>query len=206
VEFQLYTGGKSQPFFYIPYAQHFNQNSLMTFQLKSGRNLNSIRFIVEKIIHGIAPQLPIFQIQTMHEALYTLNGLLLLQIGAVLAAIMGGLGLILAVVGLYGVLSYTVGRRVHEIGIRMALGASRGAVFHMIYQQAFVIIGAGLGLGLAIALLAARAVGSFVIVSVWEPMTYLCISMALSLAALFACYFPARRAMVMEPTAALREN
>lgn len=206
VEFQLYTGGKSQPFFYIPYAQHFNQNSLMIFQLKSGGNLDPIRLVVEKTIHGIAPQLPIFQIQTMHEALYTLNGLLLLQIGAVLAAIMGGLGLILAVVGLYGVLSYTVGRRVHEIGIRMALGASRGVVFNMIYRQAFVIIAAGLGLGLGIALLAARAVGSFVIVSVWEPMTYLSISMALSLAALFACYFPARRAMVMEPMAALREN
>ena len=108
------------------------------------------------------------QRETLRQALYTMNGLLLFQIGASLAAIMGGLGLTLAVIGLYGVVSYAVGRRVHEIGLRMALGASRASVFRMIYRQSVMIVAAGLAAGLAMALLVARAVGSMVVVSVWD--------------------------------------
>jgi ABC-type antimicrobial peptide transport system permease subunit len=161
---------------------------------------------VEKTIHALAPQLPIFQVQTMRDGLYTLNGLLLFQIGASLASIMGGLGLTLAVIGLYGVVSYAVSRRVHEIGLRMALGASRGDVFKMIYRQSILIVAAGLGIGVALALAATRAVGSFVVVSVWDPVTYLFVAGVLALAALASCYLPARRAMAVEPMVALRED
>jgi len=142
----------------------------------------------------------------MRQGLYTMNGLLLFQIGASLAAIMGGLGLTLAVIGLYGVVSYAVGRRVHEIGLRMALGASRVSVFRMIYRQSIVIIAVGLGAGLAVALLVARAVGSVVVVSVWNPATYLLVGGVLALAALASTYLPARRAMSLEPMVALRED
>jgi ABC-type antimicrobial peptide transport system permease subunit len=142
----------------------------------------------------------------MREGLYTMNGLLLFQIGASLAAIMGGLGLTLAVIGLYGVVSYSVSRRVHEIGLRMALGATRGTVFRMIYRQSIVIVIAGLGVGLAIALLVARAVGTFVIVNVWDPGTYVAVGAVLAIAALASCYFPARRAMAVEPMVALRQD
>jgi ABC-type antimicrobial peptide transport system permease subunit len=114
--------------------------------------------------------------------------------------------LTLAVIGLYGVVSYTVGCRVHEIGLRMALGASRGSVFRMIYRQSMVIIGAGLGIGMALAILAAQAAGSFVVVSVKDPSTYALVGMVLALAALASCYLPARRAMAVEPMAALRED
>jgi ABC-type antimicrobial peptide transport system permease subunit len=145
-------------------------------------------------------------VQTMRQALYTVNGLLLFQIGASLAAIMGGLGLTLAVIGLYGVVSYAVGRRIHEIGLRMALGASRGSVFRMIYRQSVIIIAIGLGLGLALALLVARAVTGFVTVSVWDPLTYLVVGTVLAMAALASCYFPARHAMAVEPMVALRED
>jgi predicted permease len=205
VEFQIF-GGKVQPFFYIPYAQHVRGNSLMVFQIRSEHDLLSLIPVVEKTVHAIAPQLPIFQIQTMRQGLYTINGLLLFQIGASLAAIMGGLGLTLAIIGLYGVVSYTVGRRVHEIGLRMALGASRGVVFRMIYRQSLVILAFGLGFGLVVALLAAKAVGGFVMVSVWDPTTYLGVAFVLAVAALASCYLPARRAMTVEPMAALREN
>jgi putative ABC transport system permease protein len=119
---------------------------------------------------------------------------------------MGGLGLTLAVIGLYGVVSYAISRRVHEIGLRMALGASRGDVFKMIYRQSIVIVAAGLGTGLAVALLAAQAVGSIVVVSVWDPVTYVIVGTALTLAALASCYLPARRAMAVEPMVALRED
>jgi predicted permease len=206
VEFQLFGGAKSQPFFYVPYAQHLKGNSVMVFQLRADRDLLSLMPSVEKSVHALAPQLPIFQMQTMRQGLYTMNGLLLFQLAASLAAIMGGLGLTLAVIGLYGVVSYAVGRRVHEIGLRMALGASRSSVFRMIYRQSIVIIAAGLGIGLSLALLVARAVGSLVVVSVWDPGTYLLVSVVLALAALASCFFPARRATAIEPMVALRED
>jgi ABC-type antimicrobial peptide transport system permease subunit len=179
---------------------------MMVFQVRSDRDLLSLAPMVEKAIHTLAPQLPVFQVQTMRQALYTMNGLLLFQIGASLAAILGGLGLTLAVIGLYGVVSYAVGRRVHEIGLRMALGASRASVFRMIYRQSVMIVGAGLAAGLAMALLVARAVGSMVVVSVWDPATYLFVATILALAALASCYLPARRAMAVEPMVALRED
>jgi len=119
---------------------------------------------------------------------------------------MGGLGLTLAVIGLYGVVSYAVSCRAHEIGLRMALGATRGSVLRMIYRQSVVVVAAGLGIGLALALLAARAVGSLVVVSVWDPVTYVLVAAVLALAALGSCYLPARRAMTVEPMVALRED
>lgn len=206
VEFQMFNGGKARPYFYVPFEQHLKGNSLMVFQVRTGVDPLSIRPPAERIIHSLSPQLPVFMVQTLREALYTLNGLLLFQVGATLAAIMGALGLALAIIGLYGVDSYAVSRRVHEIGLRMALGATRGSVFRMIYRQSFLILGAGLGIGLAIALLVARAFGTLVVVDVWDPMTYALVCAVLALAALASCYFPARHAMSIEPMMALRED
>lgn len=206
VEFQIFNGGKTRPYFYVPFEQHVKGNSLMVFQVRTKMDPLSIRPAAEKAIHSLSPQLPIFQAQTMHEALYTLNGLLLFQIGASLAAVMGALGLTLAIIGLYGVVSYAVSRRIHEIGLRMALGATRRSVFGMIYRQSSLIIAAGLGIGLAVALLASRAFGTLVIVSVWDPATYTLVCAVLGGAALVSCYFPARHAMGVEPIVALRED
>jgi predicted permease len=206
VEFQLFGGGKTQPFAYIPYAQHIVGNSLMAFQLRTERDPLALATTAQKSIHDLAPGLPIFQVQSMRQGLYTMNGLLLFQIGASIAAIMGVLGLTLAVIGLYGVVSYAVSRRVHEIGLRMALGASRGNVFRMIYRQSMLMIGGGLAIGLALALVVARTVGSFVMVNAFDPWTFVGVSAVLAIAALGSCYFPARRAMAVEPMVALRED
>jgi predicted permease len=205
-EFELFGGGKTRPYFYLPYAQRSKGNTLMVFQLRSQQNPSALIPIVEKTIRSLAPQLPIFQVQTMRQGMYTMNGLLIFQIGASLAAIMGGLGLTLAVIGLYGVVSYAVGRRVHEIGLRIALGASRASVFGMIYRQSAVIIASGLGIGLAVAFFVAQAAGSMVIVSAKDPTTYVFVVTVLGIAALGSCYLPARRAMAVEPMAALRED
>ena len=205
-EFQLFGGAKTRPFFYLPYAQHFLGNTLMVFQLRTTGDPMALAQTAQKAIHSLAPELPLFQVQSMRQGIYTLNGLLLFQIGAVLAAVMGGLGLTLAVIGLYGVVSYAVGRRVHEIGLRMALGASRASVFAMVYRQSMVIVAIGLGVGLALAALAAKAAGSFVVVNVSDPLTFVVVATTLALAALGACYLPARRAMAVEPMTALRED
>ncbi|MGA2537517.1 MAG: ABC transporter permease [Terracidiphilus sp.] len=204
--FQYFGGGKKQPFLYLPHDQHLAGNTLMAIQIRTERDPLALAPTVQKTIHDISSGLPIFQVQTMRQAMYTLNGLLLFQIGASLAALMGGLGLTLAVIGLYGVVSYAVSRRVHEIGLRMALGASRGIVFRMIYRQSVGMVAAGLGIGLALALAIARTVGSFVMVSVWDPWTYVVVALVLAAAALGSTFFPARRAMAIEPMTALREE
>ena len=197
--FQLFGGGKTLPFVFLPYSQHFAGNSLMAFQLRTERDPLTLATATEKSIHDVAPGLPIFQVQSMRQGLYTMNGLLLFQIGASIAAIMGALGLTLALIGLYGVVSYAVSRRMHEIGLRMALGASRGNVFMMIYRQSMLMIGGGLAIGLALALVVARTAASFVVVNAWDPWTFAAVSGVLSIAALGSCYLPARRAMAVEP-------
>ena len=204
-EFQFFAG-KTKPFFYLPYAQDIAGATLMTFQVRTKEAPAALAPEIEKTVHAAAPDLPTFQVQTMGEGLYTLSGLLVFQIGAALAAIMGMLGLTLAVIGLYGVVSYSVSRRVHEIGLRMALGATRGTMFQMIYRQSLLIVGWGLGIGLAAALLSARAVASLVVVNVWDPATYAAVATVLALVALASCYLPARRAMAVEPVVALRED
>jgi predicted permease len=206
IEVSSINGDKSHPYFYLPYAQHVKGNSFMTLQLKTQGDPLALTATVEKAIREIAPQLPMFQVQSMHQALYSPNGLLLFQFGAALAAIMGGLGLLLAVIGLYGVISYASSQRVHEIGLRMALGATRGSVFAMIYRQSMRIVAVGLGIGLVVAALVARAVGSLVIVSAWDPATFATVVFALVLAAIASCYLPARRAMAVEPMVALRQD
>jgi predicted permease len=206
VEFTPFDGGKSRPGLYLPYAQHVKGSRFMVFQLKTQGDPLALAATAAKTIHALAPQLPVFQVETMRQGLYTMNGLLLFQVGATLAAVMGGLGLTLAVIGLYGVISYAVSQRVHEIGLRMALGATRGSVFKMIYRQSMRIVAVGLGVGLLVAVLVARAVGSFVVVSAWDPATYAIVVTALALAALASCYLPVRRAMAVEPMAALRQD
>lgn len=209
VEISSTRGGKSQPYFYLPYAQHVNYpggNNFITVQLKTQGDPLALATTAEKAIHEISPELPVFQVQSMREALYSFNGFLPFQLGATLAAIMGGLGLTLAVIGLYGLISYAVSQRVQEIGVRMALGATRGSVFGMIYRQSMRIVAVGLGIGLVIALLVAQAVGSLMIVSPWDPVTFATVISALVLAAVASCYPPARRAMAVEPMVALRQD
>jgi putative ABC transport system permease protein len=206
IEVSSLTGPKSNPYFYLPYAQHVKGNSFLVLQLKTDGDPLALAATVEKAVHELAPQLPMFQVQSMHEALYSPNGLLLFQFGAVLATTMGGLGLTLAVIGIYGIISYAVSQRVHEIGLRMALGATRGSVFAMIYRQSMRIVAVGLGIGLAAALLVARAVGSLVLVGAWDPATFATVVSALGLAALASCYLPARRAMAVDPMVALRQD
>jgi putative ABC transport system permease protein len=129
---------------------------------------------------------------------------MLYQLGAGLAAALGILGLVLALVGVYGVVAYAVSQRTHEIGIRTALGAQQADILRMILGQGFVIVGAGLVIGLAAAFAAARVVGNFIAVSPTDPATYFGVSVALALVALLASYIPARRAAKVDPMEALR--
>jgi len=126
----------------------------------------------------------------------------------ILLSVFAGLALLLASVGIYGVISYSVIQRVHEIGIRMALGAERHDVFRMVIGQGLRMALAGVAIGAAAALILARLLSSFSHllygVAASDPLTFVAVSAVLTGVALLACYIPARRAMRVDPMIALR--
>jgi len=195
--------GPIDPYFYIPVTQH--APPFATLQVRTAASPESMVSTVESQIASLAPGLPLFDVQTMDNALDTINGILLFQFGAVLAGVLGFLGLTLAVVGVYGVVSYSAGQRTHEIGIRMALGAQPGDVLKMVLRQGFVIVLAGVFVGLLLAFALARTVGNVLVgVTSTDPLTYVSVSLLLTAVALLACWIPARRAMRVDPMVALR--
>jgi len=196
--------GPIASFFYVPSAQHYAVNSLQVLQVRTAGAPRLIIPETEHMISSLAPDLPVFDVKTMTEALDTLNGIMMFQLGAALAAALGVLGLVLAIVGVYGVISYAVSQKTHEIGIRMALGAQRTNILRMIFGQGMLIVGIGLLLGIAGALAAAKVVGNFLAVSASDPLTYATVTALLTLVALTACYVPALRAMRVDPMVALR--
>jgi len=196
--------GPINPYFYAPILQHYVNNSLEVLQVRTTAAPEAMIPEVERLIESLAPQMPVFDVKTMSEALNTLNGLLVYQIGAILAAALGILGLILALVGVYGVISFAASQKTHEIGVRMALGAQPWDVLKMVFGQGLIIVAIGLAVGLAAALAASRLMGQFLAVSATDPITYISVSALLALVALLACYIPARRAMQVDPMVALR--
>jgi len=141
----------------------------------------------------------------MTEALRGINGLLLFEIGASLAGALGVLGLILAVVGVYGVMSYAASQRTQEIGIRVALGAQRRDILRMIGRQGVVIVVGGMSVGLLAAFAVGRMAGDFLVgVAPSDPITYIGVSVLLATVASLATYIPTRRAANVDPMVALR--
>jgi putative ABC transport system permease protein len=149
--------------------------------------------------------MPTFDVQSMTHAVDTPNGLMLFELGASLAATLGILGLVLAIVGVYGVVSYAASQRTHEIGVRMALGARPGQILKLIFRQGFVIVGTGIAVGVLAAAAMTRLLGSFIVgVSSLDPLTFIGASLLLAAIAFVASYVPARRAMHVDPLVALR--
>ncbi len=199
--------GPYRPYMYFPLAQHYNYQESVTLQLRTSLPLAIMNREVVSAIHSLAPVMPVLDVQTMTEALDTINGLLLFQFGAGLAASLGILGLALAVVGVYGVVSYGATQRTHEIGIRIALGAQPAQVLKMIFAQGFLIVAAGIAAGVLAAAGIAALVGNFLVgVSPLDAITYVGASLVIAAVALASCYIPARRAMRVDPMTALRHE
>lgn len=191
------------PFFYVPLAQ--NYMSMRVLQIRSAIPPETLISRVRSQIHSLAPDLAIVDARSMDQVLHGMNGLQQFQMGAIVAAIMGGIGLILASVGVFGVVSYAAEQRTREIGIRMALGSTESDVMRMILRQGARLVMFGLAAGLLGALAITRVMTRFLMgVSPSDPLTYASVILLLSAIALAACWIPARRATRVDPGVALR--
>ncbi|HET9741177.1 MAG TPA: ABC transporter permease [Terriglobales bacterium] len=195
--------GPAEPYFYDAVAQDFTTFRML--QLRVSGDPETYIPEVEHQIHELAPELPLFEVQTMKQSLGGANGFFFFQLGANFSLALGLLGLTLALVGVYGVLSYVTAQRTQEIGIRMALGAERSSILGMVLRQGVVFVAIGIVIGLAASLAAAKALsGMFVGVSAADPLTLASVTVFLVAVALFASYVPARRATKVDPMIALR--
>jgi predicted permease len=193
----------AQPYFYLPLAQNFS--SRLTLQIRSALPPESFIAGVQRQIRTISPDLPIIDIRTMQQVVQGLGGLFIFRLAATLAAALGFLGLILAVIGIYGIVSFGMSQRTQEMGIRMALGAARADILKLALSQGLVLVSVGVLAGILSAWAVTRAMSKLLVgVTASDPVTYAGTAFVLLSVALLACWIPARRAMRVDPIIALR--
>lgn len=160
---------------------------------------------VRRVLQGLDPQLPLSDIRTMTDRVdEAMTGA---RFSLVLIGVFGSIALVLAAVGIYGVLSFTVRQRTAEFGVRMALGADTSTILRLVVRQGLTLTGIGLGVGLLAGFWATRLMGNLLVgVSPNDPLTYAVMTTLFVVAALGASYAPARRATRVDPVVALREE
>jgi predicted permease len=194
------------PAFFVPFGQAYAPDQ--TLQIRTTGPPELLAHDVLAILRAIAPAVPVLDARTMTDAVANGDsGFFIFTIGAILTGALGLLGLALAIVGIYGVMAYAVGQRTHEIGIRLALGASRPAILWLVSRQGLAMVSIGLMLGAAAAAATGELIRGFLVgVGPMDPATYAAVSLLLAGAALAACYVPLRRATRVDPLVALRQD
>jgi len=191
------------PFAYLPLTQ--NHETGMVLHVRAAGDPLNVAAAVRGEIQSLEKNLPVTNFRPVTELIGA--SLYAARMGAVLVGVFGLLALLLAGVGLYGVMSFTVARRTREIGIRMALGAAAGDVMKLVLRDGMTLVAIGGALGLAAAATATRLLASFLYgVSTSDAMTFAGVPVILAAVALLACYVPARRATKVDPMVALRHQ
>jgi predicted permease len=194
-------GEEPQPLAYLPLAQDYAP--AVTMQVRTSGRPEAVIATVRSQVQSLDTNLALTNMNTIGELID--QGLWAPRVGAGLLTVFGGLALLLAVVGVYGVLSYSVNQQTREIGIRMAMGAQTGRILGLVVGQGMRLAVAGLTLGLLVAFAAMRVLSSLLFgVSAHDPLTFGGVSLVLATAAILACYIPARRATKVDPIIALR--
>ena len=175
----------------------------MTMVMRSAGDPESLAAAAVAQVRSIDPNLPVSPARTMTNVIS--QSVAQPRLTMVLLAVFAAVAMILAAVGLYGVVSYTVALRTHEIGLRMALGARRAQVIGMVLKQGGVLVGSGMVLGVGAALAVTHLMESLLFgITATDPATFMTIALALTVVAIAAIYVPARRAAVVDPMEALR--
>src|SRR6201985_1322660 len=186
------------------YMSFFQEGYETIVQVKTEGNPADLAPAVENAIHEIDPQLPVFDVRSMKESTLMAASFAIIQ--SALAGLFALIGLVLAATGIYGVVAYRTQMRTHEIGVRMALGASRVDVLRLVLLQGLWLTGIGLALGLAFALGLTRFIARLLYgIGANDPVTVVSVVMLLGTMSLLACYLPAHRAMRRNPVTAIRE-
>jgi putative ABC transport system permease protein len=188
---------------YRPYLQEpWNKLNLV---VRTAGEPSRIVSAVRGEVQAIDSDLALYSVATMEQLIADTPSTFLRRYPALLMAVFAAVALILAAVGIYGVISYSVNQRRHEIGIRMALGAARGDIYKLVVGEGLVLVLIGIGTGLAAAFALTRVMSSLLYgVSATDPITFILISLVLAGVALGACFIPARRATKVDPMVALR--
>src|SRR5580704_2442921 len=186
------------------YMSFFQQGYETIVQVKTEGNPADLAPSVENAIHEIDTRLPVFDVRPMRESTQIASSFAVIQ--STLTGMFALIGLVLAITGIYGVVAYRTQMRTHEIGIRMALGASRANVLRLVLVQGAWLTGVGLALGLAFALGLTRVIARLLYgIGANDPITVVSVVMLLGAMSLAACYLPAHRAMHRNPVTAIRE-
>ncbi len=192
---------------FIPFAQGYSGNIFMHLRLNT-ENRQAVAGMISTlrpVLRDIDPDLPILSMAPFTDLVEKSVGLWIVKLGALLFGVFGGIALLLAIVGVYGVKAYAVACRTREIGIRMALGARRQDVFSLIMRQGALQTALAVAVGLLISLGAGRVLSQILYqVSPSDPFALITSSVLLAAAALLACFLPARRATRVNPITALR--
>ncbi|MEP7337962.1 MAG: ABC transporter permease [Acidobacteriota bacterium] len=186
---------------YYPYEQYLARNMYLV--VRTASDPSAMGTVISRAIQSLDPDLPVFDVKTMDERLA--DALARRRLSMLLLGGFAGVALILAAIGIYGVMAYSVNQRTHEIGIRMALGAQTRDILRLVVRQALLLVSVGIAVGLAGSLALTRVMASLLYgISATDRLTFVITPLLLAGVALLASYLPARRAAKVDPMIALR--
>ena len=199
----LHLGETSTPWLYFPLAQEPTDNTTLSLAVRATGDARKLQSAIEQDVKALVPNWPNLQFRMLDEGLELQRQLP--RLAATLLGTLGAFGLLLAMVGVYGLMAYVVKQRRREIGIHLALGAPVRSVLALVIRQGMTVCVAGATIGLAITLAASSLLGSVLYgISGADPLTYVAVPAVLLAVALLACYVPARHATKVHPVEALR--
>jgi predicted permease len=203
------TGTRWSPHVYVPFGQAYQSDMNIHLRTITQDPQSEARLLetVRSEIHAVDPHLPVLALRTMRIQVDSSFDLWMVRTGARMFVVFGGVALLLAAIGLYGVRAYTVAMRTREIGIRMALGARATDALRMMLREGMMLMGIGAGVGLVLSLAVGKLLSSLLYgVPGFDPVVLSAAPALLAAVAFLACYIPARRAARLDPMVALRDE